>query len=209
MTKSSIVDQLRELLLPSLPQNLEITQLEDSHISIGEWFLSKEDFQPRFLIFTTQESIELPFGLLFIHLPTLNWIPYDLIEKQTPHPNFHRVRIFIKSITTRQIVDFNPIAYPDLTMHSIWLYEKGFIYNLDFDPKEWKWKKRGGLHENTFFNYLSRRGYRQICSQSLNISSYDKELQGLGYLPYQRRIIHNQVWHIWRPRRIPSFYGYY
>ena len=83
-----------------------------------------------------------------------------------------------------------------LTMHFIWLYEKGFIYNLDFDPKEWKWKKIGGLQENTFFNYQTKRRYRQICSQSFNISSYDKELQGLGYSPYQRRIIHNQVWHI-------------
>ena len=82
ITKSSTVDQLSELLLPSLPQNLEIIQLEDFHFSMGEWFLSKEDFQPRFLIFTTQESIELPFGLLFIQIPTLNWIPYDLIENK-------------------------------------------------------------------------------------------------------------------------------
>ena len=33
-------------------------------------------------------------------------------------------------------MDFNPIDYSDLTMHSIWLYEKGFICTLDFDPKE-------------------------------------------------------------------------
>ena len=42
-------------------------------------------------------------------------------------------------------------------MHSIWLYEKDFIYNLDFDPKEWQWKKIGGLQENTFFNYQTKR----------------------------------------------------
>ena len=205
MTKSSIVNQHRELLLPSLSQNLEIIQLEDSHISIGEWFLSKKDVQPRFLIFTTQESIELPFGLLFIQQPTLNWIPYDFIEKQAHHSKFHRMRIFIKSITTRQIVNFNPIGYLDLTMQSIWLYEKGFIYNLDFHPKEWKWKKLGGLQETTFFNYQTKRRHQQICSNSFNTSPYDKELQSLGYSPYQRRIIHNQVWHRQRPRKISLF----
>ena len=102
-------------------------------------------------------------------------------------------------------MDFNPFNYPDLTMHSIWLYKKGFISNFDFDPKEWKWKKIGGLQETTFFNYETKRGYRQIFSSFFNSSPYDKELQSLGYSPYQKRIIHNQVWYIWRPRKISLF----
>ena len=158
--------------------------------------LSKEDIQPRFLIFTTQRSIGLLFGLLFIQLSTLNWIPYEFIEKQPAHSNFHRVRIYIKSITNREIIDFNPTTYLDLTMYSIWIYEEGFILNLDFDSKDWKWRKLGGLQESSFFNYQTKRRYRQICSSSSNTSSHDKELQTLGYSPCQRRLIHNQVWHI-------------
>ena len=104
-----------------------------------------------------------------------------------------------------QIINFNPITYSDLTTHSIWLYEKGFINNLDFDPKEWKWKKWGGLNETSFFNYQTKRKYRQTCSISYNTSPYEKELQRLGYSPFQRRIIHLQVWHIWRPKKISSF----
>ena len=57
----------------------------------------------------------------------------------------------------------------------------------------------------TFFNYQTKRGYRQICSSSSNTNPYDKELQRLGYSIYQRKINHNQVWHIWRPRKIFSF----
>ena len=183
ITRFSIVDHHRELLLPSLSQNLETTQIEDSHISIGKWFLSKEDIQPYFLTFTTRESIRLLFGLLFMQLTSHNWIPYDFIE-QAPHYNFYRVRIHIKSIITGKIIDFNPIIYPNLTMHSIWLYEKGFINNLDFDPKEWKWKTLGGLQETCFFNYQTNRGYRQTCSISFTTSPCDKELQSLGYSPF-------------------------
>ena len=89
-------------------------------------------------------------------------------------------------------MDFNPIDYPNLTLHFIWLYEKGLIYNLDFDPKEWKWKKIGGFQEVTFFNYQTKRGNRQNFSNSFNTSPYDKELQSLGYSPYQRKLFTNK-----------------
>ena len=91
--KSFLVDQHRDLLLSSLPQNLETIQLEDIHFTIGELLLSKEDIQPHFLILTTKKSIGIPFGLLFIQLSTYNWTPYDFIERQAPHSNFHRVKV--------------------------------------------------------------------------------------------------------------------
>ena len=65
-TRFSIVDKYREMLLPSLPQNLETIQLKNFHISTNKSLLSKQVSQPRYLIFTTQESIDIPFGLIFI-----------------------------------------------------------------------------------------------------------------------------------------------
>ena len=97
-------------------------------------------------------------------------MPYDLIEKQSTHSNYHRVRVFIKSNSTDEIIDFNPIIFPNLTIHSIWIYERSFICNLDFDPKEWKWKKMEGLQETSFFNYQTKRSYRQACQTYSNTS---------------------------------------
>ena len=174
------MDQYREVLLSSLPQNLDIIQLEGFKISIGKWLLSNEGIEPQFLILTTQESWGIPFGFLFIQAYTNNWIPYDLIEQEAPHPNFCRVRVCTKSNITGQILDFNPINFPDLSSQSTWLYRKGYIYTLDFDPKEWNWKKLGELQETPFFNYQTKRGYRQTCLNYSTTSPYDKELQRFG-----------------------------
>ena len=130
------MDKYRKVLLPSL-QNLDIIHLEGFCIPIGEWLLTKEEIQPCFLIHTTQESIlGILFGLLFFQISINNWIPFDFIKRQVPHPSFYTLRVYIKSNSMRQIINFNPINIPNLTIYSIWLYKKGFIYNFDFDPKE-------------------------------------------------------------------------
>ena len=41
ITNSSIVDKYRDLLLQSLPQNLDLIHCEGSRISIGKWLLTK------------------------------------------------------------------------------------------------------------------------------------------------------------------------
>ena len=90
--------KFRDLLLPSLLQNLEFLQTNGYKIAMGEWLLSNEQIQPSLLIFTTKESIGILFGILFIQLPTNNWIPYDLIEQEASYPYFCKARIYIKSI---------------------------------------------------------------------------------------------------------------
>ena len=117
-------------------KNLNTIQLEGYRISIGQWLLSKKDIQPCFFILTTQESMAIPFELLFIQISTYNWISYDLIKQEAHHPNFCKARVCIKSNLTNQIIEFNPTNFPNLITQSIWLYEEGYIYDLDFDPKE-------------------------------------------------------------------------
>ena len=46
ITKFSILVKHRELLLPSLPQNLEVIQLHGYKTSFDEWLLSNEQIQP-------------------------------------------------------------------------------------------------------------------------------------------------------------------
>ena len=54
-----------------------------------------------------------------IQIFTNNWISFDFIEKQALDPNFYRVRVYIKSDEMRQVINFNPINFLDITIHSI------------------------------------------------------------------------------------------
>ena len=128
-----------------------------------------------------------------------------LLRNKHLTPYFYRVRIYITSNSTKQIIDFNPIKFPDIAIHSIWFYKEGFICNLDFDPKKWRWKNLGGLQESSFFNYQTKSGYRQASQNYSNTSPFDKELPRLGYFPHQRRLTHNEIWHVWKPRKTSSF----
>ena len=141
------------------------------------------------LIFTTKESIGTPYGLLFIQLSTNDWISYNFIEQEAPHPYLFRVRVYIKSNTTGQILNFDPINFPNLTNQSIWLYKEGYIYSLHFDSKGWNWRRLEGLQETSFFNYQTKTSYRQVCQNYPNSNPYDKELQRLGYTTLQRQLI--------------------
>ena len=105
---------------------------------------------------------------------------------------FYKIRIFIKFRSS-----FSKLCQ---NQHFFWQKHQGTlgVNNLDFGPIEWKWKKLGGLKKTSFFSYQIKRGYRHTCSNSFTTSPYDKEPQRSSYFPFQKRIIHIQVWHIWR-----------
>ena len=73
-----------------------------------------------------------------------------------------------------EIIDFNPITYSDLTIYSTWIYEEGFILNLDFDPKEWKWRKLGGLQESSLVNYQIKRDIDKFVQVLLTLAHMTK-----------------------------------
>ena len=83
--------------------------------------------------------------------------------------------------------------------------KKVLFANLILILKNGNGREMGGLQETSFFNYQTQRGYRQACQNYSHSSPYDKELQRLGYTPQQRRLIHNEIWHIWKARKIFSF----
>ena len=75
------MNEYKKVLIPFLLQNLDTNQLEGFQISIGKWLLSKEENQAYFLVFTTQESLSIRFGLLTIkyHMTLLRNKPFILI----------------------------------------------------------------------------------------------------------------------------------
>lgn len=84
-----------------------------------------------------------------------------------------------------KVDSFNPKATLEGTL-APWIFRGGLIKDLDFDPKEWRWKKKGSLQEEGFFDYTTKRGYRIITAKQARQPKLDKQLAELGYLGTQR-----------------------
>lgn len=83
-----------------------------------------------------------------------------------------------------------------------WLYEKGMVRDLHFDPKEWVWNRQGPMEETHFFDCKTKRGYRIILQDISVRLKFDQCLEGRGYSGQQRKDFFLTLWHPWLPRKV-------
>ena len=78
------------------------------------------------------------------------------------------------------IMDFNPkeIEESELTL---WMWGNDWISQLEWDPKDWQWRRIGMLAETTILNYCTKRGYRVALQQNTTAMKVDAELEAAGY----------------------------
>ena len=100
-----------------------------------------------------------------------------------------------------KVESFNPKIPPDGNLMP-WIFRGGLIKELDFDPKEWMWKRKGTLEEVGFFGYSTKRGYRIITDKQSRQPKFDKALMEMGYTGSQRKKFYLELWHPWVPRKV-------
>lgn len=100
-------------------------------------------------------------------------------------------------------MDFNPkeLDDPELTL---WLWGGDWISNLEWDPKEWQWRRIGVLADTTVLNYCTKRGYRVALKQNNHRMKVDIELEEAGYPSKDRAKFFNRIWHPYLPRKVSA-----
>lgn len=125
------------------------------------------------------------------------------VNQPLPEGQYSEVRVARCGGTRRTIIDFNPpeIDDPELTL---WLWGEDWISQLEWDPKEWNWRRIGVLADTTVLNYSTKRGYRAAMKQNNHTMKVDKELEEAGYNSKTRAKFFNRIWHPYLPRKVSA-----
>jgi hypothetical protein len=100
----------------------------------------------------------------------------------------------------RIVFNFNPKKNID-PEHTLWPWGNEWVQNLEWDPKEWHWRRIRILAETSILNYTTKRGYRVALKQNNHTMPVDAELEAEGYNSKSRAKFFNRIWHPYLPRK--------
>jgi hypothetical protein len=113
------------------------------------------------------------------------------------------VRVIRTLGASHTILDFNPTGAtpPEQTL---WMWGQQWICELEWDPKDWNWRRLGMLPDSSVLNYTTKRGYRIALRQDNNQMVVDAELEAAGYPSKARAKFFNRIWHPYLPRKVSA-----
>ena len=173
--------------------------------SPGQWIAQKEEDGHIRFIYHLQRTSPLEASLYRKE----NTEQLTLLDKkQRPPPTAKEVRI-VRTIGPRNaILDFNPkVTTPkdDTQPESpLWLWGKQWLEELEWDPKEWNWRRLGILPDSSILNYTTKRGYRVALRQDNHQMPVDAELEAAGLYSKTRAKFFNRIWHPYLPRKVSA-----
>jgi hypothetical protein len=79
-------------------------------------------------------------------------------------------------------MDFNPKEDAEDAEEetTLWLWGNDWLLNLEWDPKDWQWRRIGILTETSVLNYSTKRGYKAALQQNNHQMKLDAELEATG-----------------------------
>ena len=127
-----------------------------------------------------------------------------LVETQQRVPIEAREVRVVRTLGPRNtILDFNPTEEtPD--EQKLWLWGNAWLEDLEWDPKDWNWRRLGILPETSVLNYSTKRGYRVAMRQDNQQAPLDAELEAIGFDSKSRAKFWNRIWHPYLPRKISA-----
>ena len=78
---------------------------------------------------------------------------------------------------------------------------------IDWDPKEWTWRRIGVLPDYSCLNYSTKRGYRIAMRQENHQMPVDAELEAARVDSKTRAKFFNKIWHPFLPRKVRPYNG--
>ena len=125
-------------------------------------------------------------------------------QRQTlPTQTMREVRVLKCGGNKRVVVDYNPQDETE-QVQSLWLWGNDWLHNLEWDPREWQWRRIGILPETSVMNYTTKRGYRIALKQNTFQMNLDAELEREGYNSVARAKFFNRIWHPYLPRKVSA-----
>lgn len=196
LTRSPELTGIGNEVLESIPSELTPVQIDD-------WLtLDTQDLSRSQEFYQVHE--DLPFSFRVTKYKKMagseRLIPISNDQEIIPHLNTTAARIVFKTLQGK-VESFNSKTPPTDTL-TPWSFRSDIVKNLDIDPKEWVWKRKGSLEEERFFGYTTKRGYRIITDRQAKQSKFDVTLSNLGYTGIQRKQFYQELWHPWVPRKV-------
>ena len=123
--------------------------------STGQWLANKEDGNINFVYHI--RSSDLQEATLYRKEPTEQ---LNLVGTQHRVPAEAREVRVVRTLGPKHtILDFNPTDdTPE--EQKLWLWGNTWLEDIEWDPKEWTWRRLGILPETSVLNYSTKRGYR-------------------------------------------------
>ena len=113
------------------------------------------------------------------------------------------VRVIRTLGASHTTLDFNPTdaTTPEQTL---WMWGTQWLIELEWDPKDWMWRRLGMLPDSSVLNYTTKRGYRIALRQDNNQMGVDAELEAAGFSSKDRAKFFNRIWHPYLPRKVSA-----
>jgi hypothetical protein len=126
------------------------------------------------------------------------------IGTQQHIPEWAREVRIVRTIGNRHtILDYNPVGdTPD--EQTLWLFGNTWIEAMEWDPKDWSWRRLGMLPDTSVLNYTTKRGYRIALRQENHQMPLDAELEAAGHDGKARAKFWNRIWHPYLPRKVSA-----
>lgn len=102
------------------------------------------------------------------------------------------------------MLDYNPSHNDTTTEQTLWLGGNNWITKLQWDPKDWSWRRIGPLLDTSILNYTTKIGYRVALRQDNNQMPVDAELEAAGFNSKARAKNFNKIWHPYIPRKVSA-----
>ncbi|KAG0597120.1 hypothetical protein M758_UG312700 [Ceratodon purpureus] len=128
------------------------------------------------------------------HLP-------NLVE--LPKKSYSEVREVTRQGVNGVFEHYNPTNTPNNTK-TLWLWERNFIRDMSWDPKQWTWRALSRAPKLKFFQYTVKRGYRIHLEDSKDVMWFKRALQDVGYTTQDQTNFFYRLWHQWKPRKIAT-----
>ena len=197
MRRTSVAPYLYGKVIRSIPWTA--TSMPAHHM--GEWIAAKD----------TEGLINTVYHIQNVAPLEANIYRKDpseqlhLIAQKQPLPAtpMREVRVIRCGGNKRTVLDINPQDETEAE-HTLWLWGKDWISHLEWDPREWHWRRIGALSDTSVMNYTTKRGYRIALKQNSQPMILDTELEREGFNSKARARFFNRIWHPFLPRKVSA-----
>ena len=168
--------------------------------SVGQWLAEIEEDGKIHQVFHLQQINPIT-ALVYRKEPSEQ---LNLLRTQLELPEWAREVRIVRTIGPRHIIlDYNPIDETS-EEQKLWLFGNTWIEAMDWDPKDWSWRRLGMLPDTAILNYTTKRGYRIALRQENHRMPIDSELEAAGYDGKARAKFWNRIWHPYLPRKVSA-----
>ena len=168
--------------------------------SAGQWLAQKEEENNVCFVYHIQK-VDPQEDALYKKEP--NEQLRLLGTKQRVPLGAREVRIIRTLGPKHTILDCNPTDDTPAEQN-LWLWGNKWLEELEWDPKDWIWRRLGILPDTSVLNYTTKRGYRIALKQHNHQAPVDVELEAAGFDGKAQAKFWNRIWHPYLPRKISA-----